>query len=138
MKRLQRQLPDWMTGNELAILLLAVWFVFGGLLLAYRAVSAEKHTRAFKTAIAIVGIFVVLFGAAFASQSYVEGQHTNAVVVMQTIDISTGPGAQYETTFSLHSGTDVYIQGERGEWVQFTLPGTDVSGWVPAIAVETV
>jgi hypothetical protein len=129
---------DWMTGNELAIVLLTVWFVFGGLLLAYRAVSAEKRTRTFKTAIAIVGIFVVLFGAAFVSQSYVDAQHTNAVVVMETVDISTGPGAQYQTTFSLYGGTDVYIQSQRGDWTQFTLPGTDVSGWIPTIAVEAV
>jgi hypothetical protein len=40
--------------------------------------------------------------------------------------------------FSLHDGAEVYIQSQRGDWVQLTLPGTDVSGWVPALAVEAV
>ncbi|MCO5204349.1 MAG: hypothetical protein M9928_04930 [Anaerolineae bacterium] len=128
----------WLTSNELAIATLLVWLLFGGLILEYRHRSAENRGRGFKSAIAIVGMFVILFGSAFASQILVEAQHTDAIVVTETIDISTGPGANYETLFSLHGGTDVYIQSRRGDWVQLTLPGTDVTGWIPALAVEAI
>lgn len=129
---------DWFTSNELAIATLLVWLLFGGLLLEYRHLSAEKRGRGLRTAIAIVGIAVIVFGSAFASQMIVDTQHTDAIVVTETIDISTGPGANYETLFSLRGGTDVYIQSQRGDWVELTLPGTDVSGWVPAFAIEAV
>jgi uncharacterized protein YgiM (DUF1202 family) len=62
----------------------------------------------------------------------------NAVVVAPVVDVTSGPGGQYITAFTLHGGAEVSLLEMRGSWVRVALPGGEQQGWVPARAVEAV
>jgi uncharacterized protein YgiM (DUF1202 family) len=82
----------------------------------------------------------VLVVAVVALGSYVVAGSgdTAGVVVAPVVDVTSGPGAQYTTTFSLHNGAEVNLLETRGSWVHLALPGGEREGWVPAIALEAV
>ena len=54
------------------------------------------------------------------------------------MNVTSGPGEQYVTEFTLHSGAEVRLIERRDYWVRLALPGGQLQGWVPAEAVEAV
>ena len=60
------------------------------------------------------------------------------VVVADSVDVMSGPGAQYVAESALPAGAEAELLERRGAWTRITLPGGGFQGWVPAGAVETV
>ncbi len=56
----------------------------------------------------------------------------------QEASVTSGPGSQYVTEFTLHSGTEVSLAETRGNWVRLAVADSELQGWVPASAVETL
>jgi tetratricopeptide (TPR) repeat protein len=54
-----------------------------------------------------------------------------AVVLAKEAQVRNGPGTTFATAFVLHEGAEVVIEGERGEWIEISLPG-DLHGWIEA------
>jgi uncharacterized protein YraI len=67
----------------------------------------------------------------------VESNRPVAIVVMETA-VTSGPGEQYPTQFTLHSGASVAVLEERPNWTRITLPGDQLQGWVMTGAVTAV
>ncbi len=127
------------TLNELAMGVLAAWILFALLLILFgsaRAGSAwRKGLRYPLVAVAIVLVVGVLaLGRALST----DRQFSEGVIVAAEVDVTSGPGGQYVTEFTLHSGAEVDLIETRGNWARLALPGDELEGWVPASAVEAV
>jgi tetratricopeptide (TPR) repeat protein len=121
---------NWLTMNEIAIISLSLWFGLALLIFVYSLPRVEKKQQ---EAI-LYGIFIVAFLWAVTTfvlgdRLYVEQTQQAGVVVIDKIDVNSGPGsAQYVTKFSLHSGTEVWLLESRGNWVLISLPGDKLEG----------
>lgn len=51
------------------------------------------------------------------------------IVLAPTVEVKTGPGGDYSTTFGIHEGTKVRIEMGRGGWSYIRLPNGFV-GWM--------
>lgn len=124
----------WLTLNETALLVLVLWYLFAGLLLALRR---TRHTavRAFTL---LVAILFLGSGLVLGSRVYVQEVTPTAVVVTEEAPIYVAPDPGSREAFTLHDGTAVTIVDEAGAWVQVSLPGSQLSGWVPHATVEQI
>jgi tetratricopeptide (TPR) repeat protein len=125
---------SWLTLNEMAVAALGLWLLLGGFILLYR----RKNSTLVK---GLLGVTAVLFlGGLFSlgTRLYVESNRPVAIVVVAETAVASGPGEQYPTQFTLHSGASVAILDERPNWTRITLPGDQLQGWVAAGAVTAV
>jgi tetratricopeptide (TPR) repeat protein len=125
---------SWLTLNEMAVAALGLWLLLGGFILLYR----RKNSTLVK---GLVGVTAVLFlGGLFSlgTRLYVESNRPVAIVVVAETAVTSGPGEQYPTQFTLHSGASVAILDQRLNWTRITLPGDQLQGWVAAGAVTAV
>lgn len=128
----------WLTLNEMALAALALWFVLILLIIVSVRVRHERLKQWVVYAIIFVGLLFVGGLFSLGGRLYVENVQPEAVVVVEEIDVMSGPGDQYIQEFTLHNGTEVSLLETRPRWVRLTLPGGQLQGWVPASAVETV
>jgi hypothetical protein len=58
-----------------------------------------------------------------------------AVVMAESLNVRSGPGAEYELVGTVTGGTELVIDGRSssGVWVHGRVPGQDVEGWFSAI-----
>ena len=54
---------------------------------------------------------------------------SEAVVLPREAAVRSGPGDSFDTSFVLHEGAEVVVEGERGSWTEISLPG-DLRGWI--------
>jgi hypothetical protein len=73
-----------------------------------------------------------------ASAFYVNSHSTDGVIVAAEVDVVSGPGTQYVTEFTLHSGAEVSLIEVQGNWARLALPGSELEGWIPASAIEAL
>jgi hypothetical protein len=128
------------TLNEMALLALGAWLLFGVLWFLYYQNRHGRGRKPLQIALFGVGVMVFLTAGAMGSRMWLEGKNGRipAVVVAAIAPVSAEPNANTITEFSLHSGAEVEIREQRGEWVRLALPGGQVQGWIPATAVESV
>jgi tetratricopeptide (TPR) repeat protein len=137
--RLGQTVRGWLTLNELAMAVLAGWILFVFLLILFisaRAGSAWR--RGLRYALTVVAVVLVVGVLSLGSALYLEQNRAEGVVVAAKVDVTSGPGAQYVTEFTLHSGAEVDLIEVRPNWVRLALPGGELEGWVPANAIEPV
>jgi len=129
----------WLTLNELAIIPLILWFMVVCLIIAFRHSKMGSVMReGLQYALVVTSLALVLGIVGLGSRLYVEGQQPEGIIVADEINVTSGPGSQYVTEFTLHSGTEVTLIERRGNWVRLTLPGGDLQGWIPGNVVETI
>jgi tetratricopeptide (TPR) repeat protein len=134
---LGRWTQQWLTINELAIAVLAGWILFVLLMIIFSNTQKGSSLREGLQYALIVALLVLTVGMiGLGSRMHVENSQPEAVVVAEEVNVTSGPGAQYVTEFSLHSGTEVRVLETRGNWTR--LAGDQLQGWVPANAVEAV
>jgi len=126
---------QYLTLNEMALLALGAWFLFGLVWLVYRQMKNGRGKEGLQYILIISGLFMVIATFSLGSRIYVENNRQQAVVIADVIDVSAGPSADTITEFDLHSGAEIELLEQRGDWVRLTLPGGQVQGWVPAEAV---
>jgi tetratricopeptide (TPR) repeat protein len=124
-----------LTLNEMALLALALWFFFGLVWLVYRQMENGRAKEMLQYVLILSGVAMVLGTFALGSRVYLENNRQQAVVIADVVDVSAGPSADTITEFDLHSGAEVELLEQRGDWVRLALPGGQVQGWVPAAAV---
>ena len=88
----------------------------------------------------MIGALILLIGVIglWGIRAYTESSGSQAIVLAQEVEVLSGPGDQYITEFTLHSGAKVGLLESRGEWHRLTLPGDELQGWIPAEAVGIV
>jgi uncharacterized protein YraI len=118
---------------------LGVWILFVFLLIQTGAAkTGSRWRRGLQYGLVAVTVVLLFSVLALGSLVYVGSGEAAGVIVAPVVDVTSGPGAQYVTTFSLHSGAEVNLLETRGSWVRLALPGGELDGWVPRSAVEAV
>ena len=126
----------WLTVGEMGVLSLLLWVASAlalGTLIVWRAVprrTAVRNGAIVSSAATLLSLLLLL------SMLYANPNDDSAVIVESTVDVVSGPGEQYETEFTLHSGAQVRLVDSRQGWVRIALPGDDLQGWAPLNAVE--
>ncbi len=128
----------WVTTNELAIGSLALWVLLAALIIAITQLYHPLAQQILRYSIAVIAVLFIGGTAMFASRIIITRTQPAAIIVSAAVDITSGPGDQYVTEFTLHSGTEVTLIETRGKWVRLALPGNQLQGWAPAGAVEAV
>ena len=129
----------WLTMNEVAIFALSTWIMFVFLLILFsntRKGSFVHESLQYAMVVTILALMIGITG--LSSRVYVENSQPEAVVVAPEVNVTSGPGLQYVTEFSLHNGSEARLLETRGNWVRLALPGNELQGWVPVNALETI
>jgi tetratricopeptide (TPR) repeat protein len=127
------------TLNELSMTAVGAWalFVFM-LILTGTAEVGSRWRNGLRYSLVAVTVVLVASVLALGSFLYAGSGPSDGVIVAPVVDVTSGPGSQYATAFSLHSGAEVDLLETRGSWVRLALPGGELEGWVPDGAVEAV
>ena len=127
------------TLNELALMALGLWTLFVLLLMVWVLRVQNQFLRRFaRIAAPIVGLALVVTGLTLGSRLYQYHSLTEAVVVADSVQLNSGPGAEYGSRLVLPSGAEVNVLEERGGWVNVMLDGNGPTGWAPVDAVATL
>lgn len=127
------------TLNELAMATLGVWILFVAMLILRSAAKSGGAWRSLlRYGLVVTGVLLVAGLLALGSSSYVADNQPEGVIVASEVEVTSGPGSQYVTEFTLHSGAEVDLVETRGNWVRLALPGGELEGWAPASAVASV
>ena len=129
----------WVTVGEMGVISLLLWVASAiaiGALVVWRALPRRTAVRNGAIAMSATTLISLLL---LLSMLYSNPNDDSAVVLESTVDVMSGPGEQYETEFTLHSGAQVRLVDSRQGWVRIALPGgDDLQGWAPSNAVESV
>lgn len=60
------------------------------------------------------------------------------VIILSTAEIRSGPGMNFNVSFTAPEGRRVAILAEQGEWLEIGLLKEGAKGWVPAESVEKI
>lgn len=129
-------ITSWLTLNEVAMLLLGLWFLLGFLVLSYREMTGPRARRFTQTVALLVLVVMLLAGVSLASRSFLLQTSPPGVVVTPSVAISDGPGTGSVTGYNLNGGARVHVIEQQGDWLRLALPQTVGETWVPADAVE--
>jgi hypothetical protein len=139
LSRFGQGVQGWFTLDELAMAALAGWILFVFLLiLLISARAGSAWRRGLRYVLAAAAVVLVVGVLSLGSALHLEQSQPEGVVVAAEVDVTSGPGAQYVTEFTLHSGAEVDLVEVRPNWVRLALPGGELEGWVPANSVESV
>ena len=135
-------LPDltgnWLTLNETAVLALTFWFLAGLFLLGWRLMEPGKGRSAFRVAAVLVLFILLLTGLSLGTRIYTEQTLPGGVVIAPSVAISTEPGEQFITEYTLQNGTEVSVAETNGNWARLAVPGEAPESWVPLDSVELI
>ena len=130
-----RLLVEGTTVNETAAIALGLEILLAGLLVV--AILWPRRRRALRYGIVAGAVLLILSTTLLGIRLLGERGRWPAVIVAESVEIHSGPGADYLTEFSLHAGAEVHVLEDRGGWTRITLPG-DLQGWVQKEAVEEI
>ena len=136
---LVRLTEAWFTLNEMAVITLGLWSVFALVLIAFnRSKSGGRLKEGLQYTLITITLLLMLAIFSLGSRVYLEKTRPEGVVVVDELNVTSGPGSQYVTEFVLHSGAEVSLIEQRGSWIRLTLPGGETQGWAPARTVELI
>lgn len=125
----------WLSGSEVGIVVLVLWWLSCGFLVAYLLLKCwQLWTRWGVTISFTVFVFI---GAVSTVRVAVDSTYPPAVVVSPTASVLTGPDAKYMSIFDLHAAAEVRILERQGDWILVQLPDLQ-EGWVEANSLEKV
>lgn len=129
---------NWLTLNETAVLALALWFGLGFLVLVIRQMRSGRAQRMLRATAVVLGIVLLALTLSLGSRTLIERSRPGGVVVVPTVAVNSGPGAEFASAYSLNGGAEVQLVGAQGDWVKLDLPDGAGEGWVPRSAIETL
>ena len=80
---------------------------------------------------------LLLVAVVSATRWYEERWRDTAVVVVEEVEVRSGPATTFPVVFRIHDGLTLAVRGEREGWVRIGLGG-DWVGWVPDGTLERV
>jgi tetratricopeptide (TPR) repeat protein len=130
---------QWLTLNELAMAVLMVWVLFALLTIIFSYLPKTSTLReGVQYVVAVTGLVLAVGIVGLGSRLYVTQARPEAVVLAEEVNVTSGPGPQYVTEFTLHNGAEGRLLETRGNWTRLALAEDELQGWVPAHAVEAV
>jgi hypothetical protein len=127
----RRLLVDWTTPEESALMALVLWVLLCALVTAV-ILWPPLHLRYLVVAVSVLLALSLLSVGVRISDGR---SRVPAIIVVQSVEVHSGPGTDYLTEFSLHAGAEVRVLEQREDWLRIALPG-GLQGWVPGEAVE--
>lgn len=127
-----------LTLNQTAVLALIFWCSFATAVIAVRQMETGKLRNYLQVGTAVVGVFFFIATFSLGGRLVEQINMETAVIIAPEVEVTNGPGKQYASQFTLHSGTEVELLGERGNWAKLALPGGESTGWLPAEAIEAI
>ncbi|MBN2330019.1 MAG: hypothetical protein JXR73_22960 [Candidatus Omnitrophica bacterium] len=116
-----------------------LFWILSGLFIMRLLLPAARRGAWLSIPCWIVSIAFILLCLSSALRIYQYEYIKEAVVMASAVEIKTGPGDDFSTSFSLHEGTKVRWVQEQGDWVRILLPGNaSFTGWMPESAVEAI
>ena len=85
---------------------------------------------------ALLLVLAVSSASWYSTLHRLEGRRS-AIVLEQVVEVLAGPGYNNPALFTVHEGLDLWIRGERDEWLQVSLPN-GLHGWIAKDAVGEV
>ena len=116
------------TLNELGWLVIGVWWGWGLICILYRVVERwrfmMRYVLGLTTLLLLAGF--LLFGSRFAGEIL----RPSAVLIVEEVDVRTGPGESYFVPFQIFEAIEMRVIEVREQWVRFQLPDGR-QGWIP-------
>jgi len=138
-KLVQEATGRWLSLDELAILALLLWTGFVALmLLALFSDQGSRRRRWARLASLGIGACLIVASLTLGSRLIQPMNLQEAVVVAGPVELSSGPGAEYQGKITLPQGAEVSVTEARGEWVHVEFSESGASGWAPAEAVAVI
>lgn len=117
---------------ELSWLVALAWIVFFALLIV--SITRTGWRDAMRVPLVVVGILVLAGFGLLGSRLYTNSVRPAAVAVQEVVAVMSGPGDEYLLIDELHTGAEMRLLEQRGEWIRFVLPDGR-QGWA---RVETI
>ncbi|MBM3265626.1 MAG: tetratricopeptide repeat protein [candidate division Zixibacteria bacterium] len=125
------------TVNEATAATSAFFGVVSVLALIFFLASAPQ-IRKWTIRIGMVAGSLFLIGLVLTgSKIYDQASRAEAVLLIPVSEVRSGPGATYETLFTLHEGTLVHLVETRSGWIRVEIPDGE-NGWIEQKALETI
>ncbi|MEM7147366.1 MAG: tetratricopeptide repeat protein [Verrucomicrobiota bacterium] len=124
-------------GERVAVFLCA-WMVIWALAF-WRLFSGTKNAEAWRQGTGVCLVVCVLVGTSIWWHEGRGGDERGAVILQDEVEARKGDGFIYEPAFksTLHSGTELDIVEERGDWVRGQF-GNGEKAWVPREVIGLV
>ena len=129
---------QWATTTEYGLAALLLWAIVG-LSVAPLIVRPAMRRRALLRGGAVISFVSMLIPLALLVSMLQSNPYTNTgVVTAGRVEVLYGPGPQYDENFALHSGAQVRLVDSRPGWLQVSLPGGELQGWLLAHTIGAV
>ena len=111
-------------------MLAGILFIAANVLFSlFMLVRAERFRRiSFTISVSLFFLFLLL-GTSNAARIYHAATTQNAIILLEKVDVLSGPSVDNPTLFSIHEGLKVRVQTELNGWAQITLEN-GWNGWV--------
>jgi hypothetical protein len=119
-------LQGLLTPDETIILAWTLYLIMT--VLALLAVFVWCGRRFCLYALGFLGVLLILSLISLGVKFYQQEHVREAVVTTEQVDVLSGPGGNYLLEFTLHEGTTLTVEEERGDWWRVRLRG-DLEGW---------
>ena len=124
-----------LTIDETTLLAWALYLVTT--VLALLAVFVWRWRRFCLYALGLLSMLLILSLASLGIKLYQQEIVREAVVTAEQVDVLSGPGEDYLLEFTVHEGTTLTIEEERGDWGRVRLWG-DLEGWAHKAGLQEI
>lgn len=124
-----------LTLTELGWLVFVIWSIFFALVIL--SITQAKLRDALRIPLVIFSLIMLGAVLLLGSRLYVNAVRPAAVAVAGVIPVMSGPGDAYLLIDELHSGAEMRLLEQRGDWLRFVLPDGR-QGWALAASIEII
>ena len=123
---------------DLSAAFLSFSFVLGGMAasILILGIWPRFRTLAIYTLVA-AGAITLVSATVLTAKVQSSGESEEAIALVQTLDVRSGPGEANPQLAEIHEGLKVSVLGGREGWLQIRLPN-GLTGWVQEIDVEII
>ena len=123
------------TSLELTWAMSALWCLYFGFVIV---MIIRKQSRDSWRGTFVLLSTILLFGLLlWGSRVYVDRFRPAAIIIEPTVQVMSGPGADYLPIYNLHAAAELRILEQRDAWVRFILPDQR-QGWIQEEMIERV
>ena len=128
-------LQGLLTIDETAMLAWVLYLIMT--VLALLAVFVWRWRRFCLCALGFLSVLLILSLASLGVKLYQQEHIKEAVVTAGQVDVLSGPGENYLLEFTVHEGTTLTVEEERGDWWRVRLWG-GLEGWTQKAGLQEI
>jgi hypothetical protein len=119
-----------LSATSWAVLFLVLWWLVFGILFTLRYIRPGPSRSGLIATNCFVGLLALVCGLLLAARVWVTDVAVTGIVLPDRLAVREGPDATTKTTFKVHAGLRVRVQGGEGSWIRIRL-ANGLEGWVP-------